>query len=229
MSGARHVSLWWAPLDLPGSGMRELEACLSPEERRRADGFQGALGRHRFIAARGWLRHLLAGQIGCAPLELPLPAAGPGKPRLGSDCGLRFNASRSGGLALYATSWEAEVGVDVEKICAATDVDGLAVRFFSPADGDALAALTPTERLFGTFRCWTRREAYGKAIGVGLGRSLQTVSVGIEGRREVAPGWSVQQVEVAPGFAAAVAGADLGGWSARCPRQVGLWGSVKLH
>ena len=92
-AGAR-LSLWWAPLDISTSALRGLAACLSSEERRRADRFHRPLDRGRFLAARGWLRHLLASQLGCAPGDITIVTGDRGKPRLAcSD--LSFSASRT--------------------------------------------------------------------------------------------------------------------------------------
>jgi 4'-phosphopantetheinyl transferase len=215
------LSLWWAPLDIGASAWRGLAALLSPEERQRADGYVRPLDRGRFVAARGWLRLLLARQLCCSPGEVQIVTDDLGKPRIaGAD--LRFSTARSQGVALYASSWDMEVGVDIESIRATADVDGLAARFFTTAEQRALASLPPAERLDASFRCWTRKEAYGKGIGTGLDFPLDTVDVGLDGGRSVeVSGWSVHQVAVASGLAAAVAGADTGGWIPGLPHRVG--------
>jgi 4'-phosphopantetheinyl transferase len=214
------LSLWWAPLDISASALRGLAACLSWEERQRADRFRRSLDRSRFVAARGWLRHVLASQLRCAPGDLEIVTGDRGKPRLAcSD--LSFSATRSASIALYATSWWMEVGVDIEAIRATIDIDGVAARFMSPAERRALASLPPAERLAAFFQCWTRKEAYVKGTGTGLSFPLRDVDVWDGGcRPATVSGWSVHQVEVAPGFAAAVAGASLGGWVPQVPRRL---------
>jgi len=216
-----HLSLWWASLDVSATALRGLASCLSSEERQRADRFHRPLDRERFLTARGWLRRLLASQLRCAPGDVRIVTADGGKPRLaGSD--LAFSAARSAGIALYATSWRMDVGVDVEAIRATADVDGIAARFFSPAEQRALASLPPAQRLTASFECWTRKEAYAKGISTGLTFPLRTVDVWAGGRRPaVVSGWSVHQVDVAPGFAAGVAGAGPGDWVPELPRKLG--------
>jgi 4'-phosphopantetheinyl transferase len=217
---ATRPSLWWAPLDVSASAWRGPAVSLSPEERQRADRYHRPLDRGRFVAARGWLRHLLAGQLLCAPSEVPIVTGDRGKPQIaGSD--LRFSAARSGGIALYATSWTMEVGVDIESIRAAVDVDGMAARFFTRAERRALASLPPAQRRDAFFRCWTCKEAYGKGIGTGLDFPLDAVEVWPDdGRSARASGWSVHQVAVPAGLAAAVAGADTEGWIPGIPHRV---------
>ncbi len=120
------------------------------------------------------------------------------------DGDLRFNTSRSGGIALFATSRTTEVGVDIEEIRSTVDVEGMAARFFSPAERAALASLGPAQRPAAFFQCWTRKEAYVKGTATGLTVPITTIDVGVGGETNVS-GWAVHQVDVAPGFAAAVA------------------------
>ncbi|HEY5252034.1 MAG TPA: hypothetical protein VIJ09_10245, partial [Acidimicrobiales bacterium] len=53
-------------------------------------------------------------------------------------------------------------------------------------------------------QCWTRKEAYVKAVATGLTVPIDTIEVGVEGVTTVSD-WAVHQVDVAPGFAAAFA------------------------
>jgi 4'-phosphopantetheinyl transferase len=200
--------------------LRGLAVHLSPEERQRADRYHRPLDRGRFVEARGWLRRLLAHQLRCAPSEVPIVTDDLGKPGIaGSD--LRFSAARSTGIALYATSWTMDVGVDIESIQATADVDGIAARFFTRAEQRALASLPPAQRRDASFRCWTRKEAYGKGIGTGLDFPLGSIDVWPDdGRSAKVSGWSVHQVAVPAGLAAAVAGADTDGWIPGIPHRV---------
>ena len=197
------LSLWWAPLDLPVETFRRLTACLSEEERHRAAQYRNPVNADSFSAARGWLRHLLGHQLECPPNEVRMITGEHGKPRL-VDADLRFNASRSGGTALYVTSPTMEVGVDIEAIRSTVDIEGLTTKFFTPAERAALASLPPAPRLTAAFRCWTRKEAYVKGTAAGLIVPINTIGVGVGGEAKVSD-WAVHQVDVAPGFAAAVA------------------------
>jgi 4'-phosphopantetheinyl transferase len=199
------LSLWWASIDLPDAALRDLAGCLSPEERRRADDIGDPLARDRFVAARGWLRRLLAPQLQCLPHEVEIVTGDHGKPKLESS-DLCFSVSRSAGYALYATSWKGEIGVDVEMICPMPDMEGIATRFFSRSEQLTLASLPPAQRLTGFYQCWTRKEAFVKGIGTRLGFPSSTVDVWADGAQPaMVSGWSVYQVDVAPEFAAAIA------------------------
>ena len=118
------LSLWWAPLDVSDSALRVFATCLSSEERRHADQFARPLDRGRFVAARGWLRHLVGALLDCAPGDVEIVTGDRGKPRVaGSD--FEFSASRTAAVALYATSRKMEVGVDVEAIRSTINIDGM--------------------------------------------------------------------------------------------------------
>jgi len=100
---------------------------------------------------------------------------------------VRFNMTDSGELALYAVTLDAEIGVDVERV---RTIDGIGIsRRFLPASEAAAVRDDPAS----FFRVWTRREAYLKCIGVGLRR----INAAIE------PGYSVADLEPAPGYAGA--------------------------
>jgi 4'-phosphopantetheinyl transferase len=200
-----NVHLWWAPLDLPASSSMRLARHLSPEERLRAATFRHTRDRNRFVAARGWLRQLLGEQLDCSPGLVPITVGATGKPAV-RDSDLQFSVATSGEMALYATSRGTEVGVDVEAIKPTTNVDDLARRFFSEAEQRTLRRMSPAKRLPAAVQAWTCKEAYVKATGAGLDDDVILVdSWNASGEPAIVDGWSVRQVEVAPGYAAAVA------------------------
>jgi 4'-phosphopantetheinyl transferase len=140
-----------------------------------------------------------------------------GKPSLANAAAdIRFSVSHSGGLALLAVARGREVGVDLEAIREDVETDKLAERFFSEQEWQSLRLLPPEQRVPAFFRCWTCKEAFVKAQGVGLSRSLGSFDVDVNpegGGRLVAtrpdPGeagrWSLHEIEAEPGYVAAVA------------------------
>jgi len=71
------------------------------------------------------------------------------------------------------------VGVDIECIRPLPDLDEIAERVFSPEERLALRRLPPARRPEGFFNCWTRKEAYVKAIGSGLAHPLTRFTVSL--------------------------------------------------
>ena len=122
--------------------------------------------------------------------------------------GVSFSVSHSGSLGLIAIAeGERRIGVDVERLRLDTDFRALAERFFHPEEA---AAIGDDRAAF--FRCWTRKEAVVKALGLGLAHPLDSFVVDFDapGARPVrgVPGLSVRGLEVPEGYAAALAWAD---------------------
>jgi 4'-phosphopantetheinyl transferase len=158
-------------LDVGLEALPALAALLSESERQRASRFAFDGDRRRFTVARARLRQLLAARLGARPESIELACGPHGKPRLSgrfADSDLRFNVAHSGDIAVYAFSRGREVGVDVEAVRAIPDVDAVAARFFSRRENEAYRALASGDRAFGFFNCWTRKEAFVKALGNGL-------------------------------------------------------------
>jgi 4'-phosphopantetheinyl transferase len=193
-------------------------ACLSDDEKSRADGFKFSNLRSRFIAAHGGLRQILAGYLKRDASEVALVLDENDKPQIAPDQnpqGLAFNLSHSGDLALVSIAKAAGVGIDVEMIREINDTQLLAKRFFSARESLALALLDVEHQLVGFFRVWTAKEAYLKAIGVGVTGNLKgfTVSphahsrqIGIEfDQRSEDGSWVLQGLPMSSSYIAAIA------------------------
>ena len=201
-----------------------LAAYLSVDERERARLFRLADDRLRFAVTRAVLRLLLADAGLGTPETLTFVAGPNGKPALLHSSPLRFNVAHSADVALVALSDEREVGVDVELVRERRDLADVAQRFFALSEVGALARLEGAAHTLAFHRCWVRKEASVKAVGLGLRAPLDGVMVGIdpypEGVRSVEVGTGpsartidLADVDVRSGYVAAVAVAS-GGESA---------------
>jgi 4'-phosphopantetheinyl transferase len=122
-------------------------------------------------ASRELLSALLARYLDRDPRQLAFVRGAFGKPRLADltgDGALQFSLSRGGDRCMVAVSRTGSIGVDVECLEPFEDIDAMAARSFSPAEATLIAAATGTERTRRFHECWTRREAYVKALGTGL-------------------------------------------------------------
>ena len=200
------VRLFLAWLNPEPARLGALRALLSAREEQRAQKFATEELRGRWVAARGMLRELVGAAQGVPAREVQFRYAAHGKP--GAD-GLRFNVSHSGDRALYALSPDVEVGVDVE-LPRTRRTDALARRFFAPGEQERLFALPEPARVDAFFRLWTCKEAFLKATGEGLSRSLRSYEIDpARGRvlwaeREVAARWSVMPLDVPDPYRAAL-------------------------
>lgn len=177
-SGAVHV--WRASLAQSPGLQETLLHTLNEDERARADRFHFDQHRRRYVLARGFLRALLARYLEIEPEEICFAYGPYGKPSLAEEHGtslLRFNVSHSHELAVYAFVQEHEIGIDVEYVKQEFAGEEIAQHFFSAYEVQTLMALPESERAAAFFRCWTRKEAYIKAIGNGLSHPLDEFDV----------------------------------------------------
>jgi 4'-phosphopantetheinyl transferase len=176
------VHVWRFTLERSLGELARLRQVLLPQEQQRGDRFHFDRDRRHFIAGRGLLRVILGHYLGRAPEALRFCYGPQGKPALQGEQGpdeLRFNLSHSHGLALLALARGRDLGVDVEQVRDNVQTDGLAQRFFAPAEVAVLRSLPQEQRLRGFFRCWTRKEAYIKAKGGGLSLPLDRFVVSL--------------------------------------------------
>jgi 4'-phosphopantetheinyl transferase len=211
------VHVWRIHLD--ARSPRPPTPILSPDELARAGRFKFPGDREHFMAAREALRRILAGYLGAAAETLQFSYGAQGKPALeGSFArdGLDFNLAHSRGLALIAVSRGRRLGIDLEWIRPDVADEGIAERFFAPAEVQKLGALRREDRDLAFFRCWTRKEAYIKARGEGLSIPLNSFSVSlspeetprlvsVEGQPSEVSHWTLHELEPGSGFAAALA------------------------
>ena len=182
---------------------------LSDEERSRAEAFLRSVDRDRYLVAHTALRRELAERLGTSPAEVPLTRAdcplcgGPhGRPSVPGDP-LHFSLSHAGDLVLLAFAGR-PVGVDVEQEPEVSVVGNIASALH-PREHAELTAAPERERPAAFARCWTRKEAYLKGTGTGLGENLSVTYVG-SGAQPVSPdGWTLADVPVPSGYAAATA------------------------
>ncbi|HJT55558.1 MAG TPA: 4'-phosphopantetheinyl transferase superfamily protein [Ktedonobacteraceae bacterium] len=172
------VHVWRATLDLPPSKIEALEPLLNADELARARRFHFAKDRTHFIAARGMLRAILGRYLTREPQSLSFAYNDYGKPSL--DKGdLSFNLTHAHGMALYAITRHRAIGVDVEYVQREMEWESIAVHFFSPYEVNMLKAVSPDMQPIAFFNCWTRKEAYIKARGMGLSLALNSFDVSL--------------------------------------------------
>ena len=190
-SGEVHV--WRIQLDSQAIRSKRMDATLSQEEREKANSFRSTQIRERWVAARGALRYVLAAYVRSKPHSLLLQTGKYGKPFLSwPTTNIRFNISHTGSLALLAISSQGRVGVDAEFIQLIVEVEEISRSFFTALEADEIMSLAPEVRLAAFFACWTRKEAFVKALGKGLYVPIDQFRVTVrpeEFPRLVSMGW----------------------------------------
>lgn len=223
------VQIWTAHLgSFSDAEIAELSALLDGAEQTRAGRFHFARDRRHYVASRALLRRLLGDA-----LELPAPAlvfeyGAQGKPALAASClpdrVLRFNLAHSASWAMFALTWDREIGIDLESATRLKrDINalpGLAARVLSPRELAIWQALPDDAARDAAFlRAWTRKEAYVKATGKGLFDELANIEVALDAavpepsltlrsipqEGETMRLWALHDLSAPDGFAAALA------------------------
>jgi 4'-phosphopantetheinyl transferase len=210
------VHVWAVPLAVASERLAELLDLLDDEERQRAARYGHEPSRQQFIVSRAMLRTLLGRYLGQAPQTIRLASGPQGKPVLPSPEGVYFNVSHTQGLALIAIARLGEVGIDVEQARHCPTYLDMAERFFTPAEAAALRSLPEGRRIEAFFHVWTRKEAFLKALGLGLAHGLERFEVAvppsepvrilhIDGDPVAGARWSLLELAPARGYVGALA------------------------
>lgn len=195
----RQVHVWVASLDRTEIERSQLVSILSDEEMDRAARFHFDRDRFHYIAGRGILRQLIGRYLNVHPAQLAFTYGEHGKPALtesfqSATQQFEFNLSHSHGMALYAFTMNRPVGVDIEQIRPLPDAHAIAERFFSAREYKQFTAVSPSLQPQAFFNCWTRKEAYIKAIGDGLTCPLDAFDV------TLTPGLPAQLLQIRGSF-----------------------------
>ncbi len=226
--------IWTAQIEtLTEAEVKQLGQHLDAREHARAARFHFERDRNNFIAVRGLLRQLLAHNLEADPSSLIFDYGAHGKPALAPSflikSDIRFSVSHSSGWAMFALSEGREVGIDLESAnrlkptgdrpvatASGDNLDQLARRILSTRELAAWQSMTDSgARLLAFLRAWTRKEAYAKGTGRGLGEGLDHIEVALDaaspepsctissdnGNRT----WIVNDLSAPEGFAAALA------------------------
>lgn len=234
------IHVWCAALSEFASELQPLNALLSSAERDKAERFRFAKDRNHFVARRGILRGILSRYLERPPSKIDFCGGRFGKPEIKGELvrgGLRFSVSHSGDLALYAVTRACPIGVDVEYIRPFPHLEEIALRFFSPRETKVLMSLPREHRMEVFFSYWTRKEAFLKATGEGIGEGLANVEVALTpwqeadtirtvGESEDRIGWRLQSFSPASGYIGAIAFRNryvsMSFWIVHAP----LWGAT---
>lgn len=217
------IELWLVDLDRCAEALELAERDvprLSGDDRERARALSDPRERRRRLAAYTALRVLIERVAGSAARGEPFVRGAGAKPRLASSSA-EFNLSHADGHALIAVSAAAgSLGVDLEKVRLAKMAPRRLAEIVAAGEGlgDKPLSGLGDERAF--LQAWARLEAFAKARGSGLARTL--VDLGLRGRGRAQPpplpqvrtaarrladaaGLLVCDVRLLPGFRGAVA------------------------
>jgi len=197
-------------LDVDDTTLAALTAVIGADERARAERFRFPRDRRRFVVRRARLRQLLGAWVGRAPAALTFTENSHGKPVLAD--GPPFSLSHSADMMMLAIG-DAEIGCDLEWIDPALDWPPLAETFFTTTERAALTTLPAEAARRAFFACWARKEAFVKALGLGLSYPLDAFDVSVGATAELVSGgegWAMIAGPALAGYATAIVARDDG-------------------
>jgi 4'-phosphopantetheinyl transferase len=183
----RHVVVRLARISDWAGKLSSSEAVLNEEDKARAVRFRFPEDRARFILGRMLLWRSLqeCGEGRAKPLKLSWTEKG--KPILVDAREIQFSISHSKELVAIALTLKSSVGIDLEAISRPSDLNSLAERIFTISDLKEFQKLSDHERPAVFFRAWTAKEAYLKAVGLGLPGGLKEGNVPLDEADPSAP------------------------------------------
>jgi len=220
---AGEVHLWKLPLEIERNRLGKLAAFLSSDETAKAGRYQSEVHRNRFIAGRGMLRMILGHYCDLHPAEVRFDYSPNGKPTLkwaDATCSpeyeVHFNLAHSQGLGVLAVTRVGPVGVDIEQVREFPELSELVGHFFSTREATEFSTLPREKQTAAFFTLWTRKEALLKAIGEGIGESLNRVEVtflpgappevlSLPAALSAGREWSLVNLAIAPSYVGALA------------------------
>ncbi len=176
---SEEVHVWAIDLDALPETENFFCSSLSHEEKSRRDKLVFERDRNRFALAKEIQRRILSHYILVQPAFVQYYYNKYGKPELISKNQIGFNISHSDGMLLFAAASCRKVGIDIEKIIDIKDILLIAESYFSISEVKELKNLPEQARTDAFFTCWTRKEAFIKAIGDGLSYPLKDFSVSV--------------------------------------------------
>lgn len=218
------VDVWRLRLDIAEAEMTSYFSLLPHDEQQRAQRFTFPAKRREFIVTRGELRRIVGQILDVDPKQITFAYTDKDKPYLTSkyqNHAITFNISHSHDMALIAITLDLDIGVDIEKIREEVKFEKLAQHYFSQNEYEALQKLPKQQLPRAFYACWTRKEAFVKALGKGIAFGLAQFSVSVDPLdatpslithwdKNVMANWSLVNIDVEQDYQAALAVAGTG-------------------
>lgn len=177
------IHVWPLCLDVSEKEYQQLKQFLNSEEQSRAQRYKHKKAQQQFISARGQLKYILASYLQTTPGSIRFDIGQYGKPRLAGseiDCGLVFNLSHCGSVALVAIAQDCALGVDIEHVNSRHNLESMALRCFSDEELSVWQQLPDEQKIAGFYDYWCAKEAFLKACGRGLALGMERCQVNFD-------------------------------------------------
>jgi 4'-phosphopantetheinyl transferase len=178
------IQVWHGDLDGKDVDYQRYWRTLDEFEQAHAERITNDLLHKRYVETHGRLRRILAQTLNESPEKIRIGKGEHGKPYLADNPELAFNLSHSGRNMVVAVAWHCRLGIDIEQCRPRTTMAGLVDKCFAEEE-IAYWQTLPEDRKMPEFYCfWTRKEAFVKATGRGIGLGLNRCVINPENPSE---------------------------------------------
>ena len=185
------IHLWFTHFDQIRKDdlLARYRVLLSEEERLKEQRLYFTKNRHRYLVTRALVRTVLSRYAPIAPEQWTFTQNAYGKPSISNidpaAKRISFNLSHTNGLIVLGVTCGGALGIDTENVCVRPARLGGANAFFSSEESRAISQLPLDKQRLRTFQCWTLKESYIKARGMGLSIPLDKFSFHFHGDARV--------------------------------------------
>jgi 4'-phosphopantetheinyl transferase len=193
------IHTWSVPLKDAEAFAEDFLSLLSREEKQRSERFRTNELRAQYVATHGALRALLSHYLATDPRAIVFRPGVGGKPEIvrGSGSSIEFSLSQSHNLAIYAFCRDHAVGIDIERLRHVAEAEDIAGHFFCFDEWLDLMSVPQALKAEAFLNCWTRKEAFVKALGEGLYHPLDAFRVSLLPNQAPAILWIAEAPEAA--------------------------------
>jgi 4'-phosphopantetheinyl transferase len=163
------VDIWQGLISTEELQYQRYYALLDAAEQAHAERITKPVLHRRYVEVHGRLRLLLADYLNENPAAIRIGKSEHGKPYLIDNPQLAFNLSHSGSYLIMALGWDCQLGIDVECCKNRTTLAELVHKCLADEEAAYWHALPDAMKTREFYRFWTRKEAFVKATGRGLG------------------------------------------------------------
>jgi len=208
------IQIWHGDLVAEHAHYQSYWRVLDEAEQAHALRMKNDLLRKRYVEVHGRLRNVLAQILNEPPEKIRINKAEHGKPYLADNPQLVFNLSHSASVMIIAVGWRCQLGVDVELCKPRANLAGLVDKCFAEEEVEYWRKLPEHQKIPEFYRFWTRKEAFVKATGRGIGLGLDHCVINPENPAEFlrvpascgqASAWRVQDLDLGAGVCSALA------------------------
>jgi len=166
-------------LDLDAPSLQGLASLKPTDEDVARAAIYGAVAGKQFLARRALLRHFLAARFHCAAADVVVGSQPSGEPTILAPAQTAAPFLSIAGRSVFAAFALAArpIGVDLEILGPAEEIPEAVLH---KAERTSLAKFDGPARHEAFLKIWTLKEAYVKALGVGLAREPSEIEVHFE-------------------------------------------------